>query len=51
MANKAKRKAFGPKRRKLYDLHHHKKGKKELSYKSSSSEVGIKHLRVDTRNI
>ncbi len=51
MVNKPKRKAFGPKRKKLYDLSHHKKIKKESSYEPPSSEAGIKHSRVDMRNI
>jgi len=50
MVNKPKRKAFGPKKKKLYDLHHKKK-KKEAPYKPPSGEAGIKHLRVDLRNI
>lgn len=51
MANKSKRKAFGPKKRKLYDLHHHRKKKKASSYQPPSGEAGIRHLRVDMRNV
>ncbi len=48
--NKSKRKAYGPSRKQLCDLHHCKKKKQEL-YKLPSAEAEIKHSRVDMRNI
>lgn len=51
MVNKPKRKAYGQSRKQLSDLHHSKKKKQESSYKVASAEVGIKHSRVDMRNV
>jgi len=44
------RKAFGPSKKKLGDMHHAKKKKKALSKAPSNEEI-LKHFRVDTRNV
>ncbi|MDD5044071.1 MAG: hypothetical protein PHU91_04110 [Candidatus Omnitrophica bacterium] len=50
MGKRSKRKAFGPKKKALCDFHACRK-KKAGSHKTPSASGGIKHSRVDLRNI
>lgn len=45
------RKSFGKTKKQACDIHHCKKQKKESIYEPKFTEAGVKHSRIDTRNI